>query len=148
MIYLGADHRGFKLKEKIKDWLKEWGVEFTDLGNARFDPVDDFPDFAFAVAKKVNQGQGQGILLCGSGGMALAANKFKGVRAVETWNVATAEHAKAHDAANVLMIAADFVDDLMAKKMVKIWLDTKVKQDEKYQRRLAKISKIEETNYA
>ena len=80
--------------------------------------------------------------------MALAANKFKGVRAVETWNVATAEHAKAHDAANVLMIAADFVDDLMAKKMVKIWLDTKVKQDEKYQRRLAKISKIEETNYA
>ena len=147
MIYLGADHRGFKLKEKIKGWLKERGTECTDLGNQRFDPVDDFPDFASAVAKKVSQGEGQGILLCGSGGMALVANKFKGVRAVETWNVATAEHAKAHDAANVLMIAADFVEDVEAKKMVDTWLDTPVKQEEKYQRRLAKIGKIEETNY-
>lgn len=147
MIYLGADHRGFKLKEKIKLWLKTLGVGFTDLGNKRFDPGDDFPDFASAVAAKVSQKDGQGILLCGSGGMALVANKFKGVRAVEVWNVATAEHAKAHDAANVLMIAADFVDEVEAKKMVKTWLETPVKQDEKYQRRLAKISKIEKENY-
>jgi ribose 5-phosphate isomerase B len=143
MIFLGADHRGFALKEKIKDWLSKWGEEFADLGNQKLDPNDDFPDYASLVARKVSAGEGVGILLCGSGGMALVANKFKRVRAVETWNVATAEHAKAHDDANVLMLAADFVTDEQAKKMVKIWLRTPVKKEEKYQRRLAKIKQIE-----
>lgn len=148
MIYLGADHRGFELKEELKAWLNQKGEVYTDLGNTKLDPQDDFPDFAALVAKKVSQGQGKGIVICGSGGMALVANKFSGVRAVEVWNEKTAEHAKAHDDANVLMLPADFVTVEKAKKMVEIWLKTPVKSQEKYQRRLNKLKKIEEANYA
>ncbi len=146
MIYLGADHRGFELKEKIKGWLKGWGEEYEDLGNQKFEAEDDFPDFAIKVGEKVAAGKGLGILLCGSGGMALTANKFKGVRAAEVWNKETAKHARAHDDINILVLPADFVDQ-EAKQMIRIWLDTKVKLDEKYVRRLDKIKKLEEQNF-
>lgn len=145
-IFLGADHRGFKLKEKIKKWLLEWGEEHEDLGNEKFEATDDFPDFAIKVGEKVADGEGLGILLCGSGGMALTANKFKGVRAAEVWNVETAEHAKAHDAINILVLPADFVGE-EAKKMIRVWLDTEVKLDEKYIRRLDKIEQLEQKNF-
>ena len=152
MIYLGADHRGYRLKEKIKEWLAEWGEEYEDLGNEKFDKKDDFPDFAIRVGEKVAlrqaQGkQGLGILLCGSGGMALTANKFKGVRAAEVWNEASTEHAKAHDDINVLMLPTDFVSEEKAKKMIRIWLDTPVKTEEKYVRRLDKIKQLEQKNF-
>lgn len=146
-VYLGADHRGYKLKEQIKKWLEAWGMEYQDMGNIKLDVQDDFPDYAKKVAEKVQNG-GKGILLCGSGGMAMVANKFKGVYAVEAWNIETAKHAKAHDDANVLILAADFISDKQAKKMVEAWLNAKVKQDKKYQRRLAKIKQIEKEQYA
>lgn len=146
MIYLGADHRGFELKEKIKEWLAKWGEEYSDLGNDKFEATDDFPDYATRVGEKVAAGEGLGILLCGSGGMALTANKFKGVRAAEVWNVETAEHAKAHDNVNILVLPADFVSD-EAKKMIRVWLDTPVKLEEKYVRRLNKIKKLEQKNF-
>jgi len=146
-IYLGADHRGFELKEKIKKWLEEWEVEYEDMGNTKYDPEDDFPDYAIEVGEKVAKGEGGGILVCGSGGMALTANKIKGVRAVECWNIETAEHAKAHDYTNVIMIAADFVRTEEAKKMVRVWLDTPFKTEEKYKRRIDKIKQIENKNF-
>lgn len=146
-IFLGADHRGFKLKEKIKTWLKERQTEYEDLGNRNYEPTDDFPDFGSKVAEKVSQGMGLGIVLCGSGGMALVANKYPGVRAVETWNEVTAHHAKEHDDANVLMIAADFVTEEQAKKMVQLWLETPLATDVKYKRRLDKIKNIERKNF-
>jgi len=142
-IFLGADHRGFKLKEKIKVWLKAT----VDLGNNRYDPEDDFPDYAALVAQKVSQGEGLGIVICGSGGMALVANKFKNVRAVECWHELAAIHAKEHDAANVIMLPADFVDETTAKKIVFAWLKTKTLVDEKHQRRLNKLKQIEERNF-
>ena len=142
-IFLGADHRGFKLKEKIKEWLKA----AVDLGNDQFDPDDDFPDYAALVAQKVSRGKWLGIVLCGSGGMALVANKFKNVRAVECWNELTAKHAKEHDACNVLMIPADFVSSSQAKKIIKSWLEAKILVDEKHQRRLNKLKQIEERNF-
>ena len=146
MIYLGADHRGFKLKEKIKGWLSDWGEEYEDLGNKKFEATDDFPDYAIKVGEKVAAGEGLGIFLCGSGGMALTANKFKGVRAAEVWNEASAIHAKAHDDINILVIPADFVKD-EAKEMIRAWLDTEVKTEEKYIRRLDKIKQLEEKNF-
>ena len=142
-IFLGADHRGFKLKEKIKEWLKA----AVDLGNDQFDPDDDFPDYAALVAQKVSRGEGLGIVICGSGGMALVANKFKNVRAVECWHELAAKHAKEHDACNVLMIPADFVIPLQAKKIIKAWLEAKILVDEKHQRRLNKLKQIEERNF-
>jgi len=147
MIYLGADHRGFALKEKIKEWLDEWDKDYEDLGNDKYDSMDDFPDFAIKVGEKVSKNKGEGILLCGSGGMALAANKIKGVRAVEVWDIERARHAKSNDNANVLTIPADVVDTRMAKEMLKVWLETKVKKEKKYKRRLNKIKKLEKENF-
>lgn len=147
MIYLGADHRGFKLKEKVKEWLEEWGEEYEDMGNVKYDPEDDFPDYAIKVGEKVAKGGGLGILACGSGGMALVANKIKGVWAVEAWDVERARHAKAHDYVNVLALPADVVSEGKAKEIIKVWLETVVKKEEKYQRRLDKIRKIEEDNF-
>lgn len=84
MIYLASDHRGFQLKEKIKIWLKEWGYEYEDMGNLVYDKDDDYPDFINKVAEAVanNPEQSRGIILGGSGqGEAMAANRYKGVRA-------------------------------------------------------------------
>ena len=84
MIYLGADHAGFKLKEEIKRYLDRLGLAYKDLGNFVFDPDDDYPDFAELVAKCVaKEKRSRGILICGTGqGMALAANKVKGAYAL------------------------------------------------------------------
>lgn len=146
-IYLGADHRGYKLKEAIKSRLQVKQIMVKDLGNFQSDPDDDFPDFAAAVAEAVGAGDDLGIVICGSGGMALVANKFKNVRAVECWNEATAIHAKEHDQANIIMLPADFVDELTAEKIVFAWLNAKILIDEKHQRRLNKIRLIEERNF-
>lgn len=145
-IFLGADHRGFKLKEGIKQWLIDQGRSVEDLGNDHFDPQDDFPDFAAAVSRRVGAGEGEGIVICGSGGMVLVANKFKNVRAVECWNELTGRHAKEHDHANVLMLPADFVDQVEAEKVVAAWLKARPLTDEKHSRRLNKISIIEKDN--
>ena len=83
-IYLGADHRGYELKEKIKQYLLDKNYQVIDLGNNQYDAGDDYPDFAKLVGEKisVNSDIDRGILVCGSGiGMVIAANKFKGVRA-------------------------------------------------------------------
>ncbi|MEK7513675.1 MAG: RpiB/LacA/LacB family sugar-phosphate isomerase [Patescibacteria group bacterium] len=146
-LFLGADHGGFKLKETLKQWLQAQKIEWEDLGNTVFDPVDDFVDFGIKVAEKVQQGLGKGVLLCRSGGMALVANKFKGVQAVEVWNEMTARHAKEHRDANVLGIPADYVDEKMVIRMVKAWLEAKVLSEEKYQRRIDKIKDIERKNF-
>jgi ribose 5-phosphate isomerase B len=146
-IFLGADHRGYKLKEAIKVWLIGEKYPVEDLGNVKYDSEDDFPDYAAAVGEKVSAGEGEGIVICGSGGMALVANKFKNVRSVEAWNEAAGKHAKEHDHANVLMLPADFVGEAEAKKIVTAWLKVQVLVDDKHQRRLNKIKAIEERNF-
>ncbi|MBI4035162.1 MAG: RpiB/LacA/LacB family sugar-phosphate isomerase [Candidatus Chisholmbacteria bacterium] len=142
-IFLGADHRGFRLKEQLKNWLEAEGHEVVDMGNYKYDPEDDFPDFAVAVGERVVKGEGIGILMCGSGGMALAANKIKGVRAVEVWDEERGAHALSHDRVNVLALPADVVDVEMAKKIIKAGLATLPRTEEKYERRLKKIDAIE-----
>jgi len=100
MIYLGTDHRGFELKEQIKEFLKEQGIAFEDLGNHQLDPNDDYTDIGFLVAKKIAEkpDENRGILLCGSGiGVVIAANRIKGVRAglcLSTW---MAEHGRQNE---------------------------------------------------
>lgn len=143
-IYLGADHRGFKIKEELREWLVNEGYEVEDMGNQRYEAEDDFPDFALKVAEKVSQGHGLGILLCGSGGMALAANKVKGIRAVEAFDEERAVHARSHDHANVLALPADVLDTDKAKKIIVVWLDAPLKKGEKYLRRIKKVNTIEE----
>lgn len=142
MIYLGADHRGFKLKEEIKKILKNLERDFIDMGNAVHDENDDYTDFAKLVAGKVSQSPetDKGILICGSGvGVDITANKFKGVRSALADDVETAKQSREHIDANVLSLPADEVDFDLAKKIIKIWLSTAFSNGEKHKRRIDNI---------
>lgn len=142
MIYLGADHRGYKLKEEIKKSLAEADLGFEDLGNAVYDPNDDYTDFAKLVAQKISEkpDERKGILICGSGvGVDITANKFKGVRSALADDIETAKQSRAHDDTNVLSLPADEVDFELAKKIVSAWLETPFSNGEKYKRRIDKI---------
>lgn len=141
MIYLGADHRGFALKEKIKTWFSEQKIEFEDLGNTRFDKQDDYPDFASAVAEKVSQSsENFGILFCGSGaGMDITANRRRGVRSVLGYDAYQVKMARKNDDVNVLSLAADFISEEMAKKLISTFLKTPFSGEERHIRRIEKI---------
>lgn len=144
MIYIGSDHAGYLLKEEIKKYLTELGREFEDLGNQELDAEDDYPDFAFAVAQKVAETNGKGILICGTGlGMALAANKIKGIRATACWNEFIASQSREHLDANILCLAGKTIDLETAKKIVRTWLETEFSKEERHIRRLEKIRKTE-----
>ncbi|MGB9848136.1 MAG: RpiB/LacA/LacB family sugar-phosphate isomerase [Minisyncoccia bacterium] len=145
MIYLGADHGGYKFKEKIKDFLKKNEIEFEDLGNLEFDPQDDFPIFAFKVAEKVSQdSNSKGILICTNGiGMSIAANKIKGIRAALVTTKKSAQQSREHLDANILCLGAHTISFLNAKKIIRTWLNTEFSQKEKYIRRLKQIEEKE-----
>lgn len=144
-IYIGADHGGYKLKEEVKKWLKEWHKDFEDMGAFRFDSNDDYPDFAWEVAMKVSQQKARGILICRSGqGVCAVANKARGVRAAIAWNEQAAFAARNDDDMNVLCLPADYLTIDNAKKIIYTFLTTKFDTSEKhYQRRIDKINKID-----
>lgn len=149
MIYLGADHGGYQLKEKVKFWLKEWKLKFEDLGAKKLDSEDDYPQFAFAVAEKVgNDKESQGILICrSSGGMIIAANKVRGVRAVAAFNPTQAKHAREHNHANIIGISGDWSKDTEVKTTIKTFLDTKFSKEERHRRRVSQIRDYESEDY-
>jgi len=143
MIYLGADHAGFYLKEELKKYLERLGYESDDLGNKKLDLEDDYPDFALKLAEKVVETDGKGILICATGfGMAMAANKVKGIRAAVCWDDFTALQSREHNNANVLCLGSKIIDLETAKKIVRIWLETDFSDDERHVRRLEKIKEI------
>lgn len=145
-VFLGADHGGFKLKEEIKHWLKEWNVEFEDFGAFKFDSEDDYPDFAWPVAVKVGiTPKTFGILLCRSGqGESIVANKAKGARAALAWNEHSAHAARNDDDANILCIPADYVTLNNAKAIVHTFLYTPFdSKEERFARRVDKVKKID-----
>ena len=148
MLYLASDHRGYNLKEYLKDYLSKAGIPFKDVGNHKFDPEDDYPDFAFKAARKVSEDADNnlGVMICGSGlGVVVAANKVKGIRAglaVSEW---FAQHGRENDSLNVVAIAADKTDFSTAEKILKAFLAAKFIGDEKYRRRIDKINKVEKS---
>ena len=146
MLYIGADHRGFKLKETLKIYLKELNFEFEDLGAKELIPDDDYPDYAILVAKKVAEDpeNNRGILICGSGvGVDVIANKFKGVRSALLFNAEQARMSRNDDNPNVLSLSADFTPEDYTKEIVRIWLETPFSYLERHVRRIEKIKKIE-----
>lgn len=148
-IYIGADHRGFNLKERLKAILKNDGYDMVDAGAAQLAPADDYPDYASAVAEKVSAApaEARGIVICGSGfGVDIVANKFNGVRAGLALTPDHAYQGRHDDDINVLALAADFVDETAAQNIMKIFLTTPFAKEGKYARRLAKIAKIEADN--
>ncbi|MEK7497769.1 MAG: RpiB/LacA/LacB family sugar-phosphate isomerase [Patescibacteria group bacterium] len=147
-IYLGADHRGYYLKEKIKEWLLEWGHTFEDAGATEFDPTDDYTIFAERVASVVAATKGaKGILICGSGvGVDVMANKFDGVRASFGKTKEQVRDGRTDDDMNILIMAADFTNDNEAKQMLKEFLETEFSGVARYKKRLSDIKKIEANN--
>lgn len=147
-IFLGADHRGYNLKEKIATWLFDWNYDFEDLGADHFDSDDDYPLFAERVASLVaNEPSSCGILLCGSGvGVDATANKFDGIRASVGISPEQVRAGREDDDMNVLVIAADFTEESKAKEIVKSFLETRYINIEKHERRLDEIEKIEYNN--
>jgi ribose 5-phosphate isomerase B len=127
-IAIGADHAGFRIKDRVATWLKTAGGgrhQVRDVGTQGPESVD-YPDFAAAVGKAVSSGRAsRGILFCGTGiGMAIAANKIHGVRAAVAWNPATAALASEHNGANVLCLPARFIGTKKAQAMIKAFLTT------------------------
>jgi len=150
MIYLGADHRGFYLKEKIKEYLDSKKISYQDLGNFQFEENDDYPDWARKVALAVqkNPQKDTGFLICGSGlGMNIVANKFKGVRAGLVFSGYLAKRGKEEDNLNVFVLAGDLTDENTAFRIVEEALSSKFSQEKKYQRRVRKIKQIEKENF-
>jgi ribose 5-phosphate isomerase B len=144
MIYIGSDHAGFELKEKIKLFLTKEGYKFEDLGPYEYNPNDDYPDYALKVCKKVLETSGRGILICGTGqGMDRVANKIPGIYAAVCWNEMTARYAREHENTNVLALGGRTTRSEEAEKIVKVWLETPFKGEEKHLRRINKIKKIE-----
>lgn len=148
MIYLGTDHRGFELKEKIKRWLTDWKLPFEDLGNAVYDQTDDYPDFAAQVARRVaeNPAENRGVLLCGSAvGVDIVANKFRGVRSAVIWSddKKLVQQSREHDGSNVLALPADHLTEEQAQNILKLWLETPPPTEARHLRRLQKISDLE-----
>jgi len=139
VIPIGADHAGFKLKERFKQELAAMGYEPLDLGTGSEESTD-YPDYAHAVASQVERGEvARGVLLCGTGlGMAYAANRHRGVRAAVAWNPEIAALSRAHNDANVLVLPARFVTDEMGLQILRAWLTTPF-EGGRHARRVAKI---------
>lgn len=144
MIALGADHGGYELKEAVKRHLEEKGIEYEDFGTFSTESVD-YPDFALKVAEAVARGEySSGILICGTGiGISIAANKVPGIRAANVGDVFSARASKEHNNANILCMGGRVTGPGLAAMMVDEWLSAEY-QGGRHQRRLDKITKIEE----
>ena len=149
MIYLGADHRGYELKKKAKQWLEDWGYAYEDCGAFEYNKDDDYPDCAKAVAEEVVGTAGdtennRGILFCGSGiGVCIAANKIKGVRAGTATSSKQIKAAVSDEDLNIVAISSDYTDEKTAKNVIKTFLETKFSGEERHIRRINKINNLE-----
>lgn len=147
-VYFGADHRGHKLKEELQNWLKELKYAVKDMGAYEFNEKDDYTLYAEKVGSIVGKEKGsRGILLCGSGvGVDIVANKFDGVRASIGKSKEQIKAGRNDDDMNILVIAADYTSKEEAKGMLKVFLETKFSQKEKFKKRLEDIKRIEANN--
>lgn len=146
MIALGSDHGGFKLKEEIKKYLEELGIEYKDFGTYDEERTD-YPIFAEKVAKAVQSKECEkGILICKSGaGMTITANKFKGIRAALAINEEMAKFSKLDDDVNIIVFPAQYISTSNAISATRTWIVTEFKMG-KYQDRIQMIEKIENDN--
>lgn len=143
-VVVGSDHRGFESKQYIKATLEELGHESIDVGTDSDDPID-YPDIAYAAAKKVSDKEAdRAILTCGTGiGMSITANKIKGIRAALCHDELSAQISRHHNDANVLCVSGDLIGKVLLRKIVEAWMSTDFSGG-RHQRRVNKIAAIEE----
>jgi len=141
-IYIGADHAGFEMKEMLKKYLADLKYEVEDKGAFKYEPEDDYPDFVLPVARAVAaEPENRGIIIGGSGqGEAMCVNRVRGVRSAVYYggNFEIIELSRKHNNANILSLGARFIDDEIAKKAVKLWLDTPYESG-RHEKRIAKL---------
>ena len=144
-IIIGSDHAAFDLKEKIKAFLVDRGIDVEDAGSHSEDSVD-YPDFGIKVASMVSTGKFErGILLCGTGiGMSMVANKFPHVRAALCSDLFSAIMSRRHNNSNILVLGGRVVGDALAMEMVRAWLETPF-DGGRHQQRIDKFDKIDST---
>ena len=148
-IYLGADHQGYHLKERVFAYLTKHGYDVEDVGDGVLDPGDDFPLFAQATALKVlgcSDKDPRGILICGGGqGMAMAANRFRGIRASVIWDAHEAKMTRYDNNSNVLALPARIMsenDDGAWQGILETWLNTEFSDAERFRRRNAELDQL------
>ena len=140
MIALGADHGGYEIKEAVKKYLEEKGIEYKDFGTYSTDSVD-YPRYAYPVAKAVASKECElGILCCGTGiGISITANKIKGIRAALCSDTFSAHATREHNDANILAMGARVVGEGLALDIVDTFLETEFSNDERHIRRINQI---------
>ena len=146
MIALGADHGGYKLKEEIKRYLGESGIEYKDYGTDSEERTD-YPIYAKKVAEAIqNKECNCGILVCRSGyGMTVVANKFKGIRCAKCNDEEEAKYSRMHNDANILALGADYIETSEAIRIVRMWIATEF-EGGRHEERIKLINEIEKEN--
>lgn len=145
-VYIASDHGGFKLKEKIREYLKSFRIDVEDMGPKELVQGDDYPDYALPLAAKVAANKNSfGILICRNGaGVSIAANKISGIRAALSFNVKHAESIRNDDNTNILCVPSDYLSEEEAIKITNVWLNTQFSGAERHVRRIQKIKNFEE----
>ncbi len=141
-IFIGADHRGYHLKDKLIEYLQSKNIRIEDLGNYEHDPEDNFPVYAKKVAEAVLQNPDQylGIVICGSGaGVCIAANRYKGIYSAIALNTQQVKDARSHDHLNVLSLASDHITEEQAQELVDTFITTEINTQHKYVKRLQMV---------
>ncbi len=149
-IVLGADHRGFTLKQEIKQYLLEHNYTLEDVGDLNPDTPEDYPDIAVAASKEMlKHPENIGVVICGSGaGISIAANKIRGIRCGFGLNPEQVQAARKDDDINMLALASDYTLKDEAIAMVESLIKTPFIPNERYTRRLEKITALEQKSHA
>jgi RpiB/LacA/LacB family sugar-phosphate isomerase len=143
-IVVGADHRGYELKDEIAAALRRAGHEVLDIGTNSPESVD-YPDYARAIGEAITDGRAErGVLVCGSGvGASIAANKIRGVRAAVCHDMYSARQGVEHDDMNVLCLGSRVIDSKLALELVNAFVGAHLLDEERYHRRLDKVAEME-----
>ncbi len=145
-IFLGSDHAGFDLKNKIFAYLTKKEYDVEDIGAKQLDAKDDYPQFAYEATTKVigsTDGDPRAILVCGSGqGMAMAANRIGGIRAAVVWDDEVAKETREDNDSNVLSLPARSLDEEQAISIIETWLQTEFSNAPRHKRRIDEIDDI------
>ena len=147
-IYIGADHGGFHLKESVEAYLIRNGYDVEDEGNHELDPEDDYPQFAAMVATKVlssEDSEPRGIIVCtGAQGVAIAANRYRGIRASVVWDAHEARMTRNDNDSNILCLPGRLMSDKpeLWQGVIETWLSTPFSRAERHRRRIKELDEL------
>lgn len=142
-VILGADHGGFEMKESVEKWLVDEGYTVEDVGATNLVEEDDFVEYGKAAVKAVTSSGDRVILFCRNGfGMMIAANRFTGVRCGLAFDGEAVRKGRSDDDINALSVPSDYIDEVSAMRMIKIFLTEESSREDKYKRRVMKLDNL------